>query len=151
MKRPCPRSEEVLKALVQGDLSQELTDHVVSCLDCTEARQLTFELRDLPTPEPAEDLLTDARRIWGRAAAARRLAGHPDDKTTRLALWGPLLGAVAAIVLVAAFTALASALDPSRLAADEAFLTAGLGLILGSGLLLFLGASASMALAWDHI
>jgi hypothetical protein len=148
MKNPCPRAEETLRSLVQGDLSEALADHLTTCADCQQARLLSVELRELSTPtvsapEADEDVALAARRIWVRAAAARN---RQREKTPYLALCSPLLGAVVAIVLVAIRMGLAPA-SPT----DGVVLTAGLGLILGSGLLLFLAASASVALVWDEI
>ncbi len=148
MNTPCRHSEAALRALAQDDLSRELADHIASCPDCQQARRLSSALRGLAAPQPGEDTAADARRIWARAAAARRLESRrPVATTPRLAPWSPLLGAVAAIAVVAALAGLAPGLE----AADGASLTAGLGLVLGSALVLLLGAGASVALAWDHV
>lgn len=92
----------------------------------------------------------DAGELWARAEVVRRLESQSPavPEATSTLVWGPLVGAVAALLVV-----LTIGFGTSWAAADASggALTAALGIVVGSLFVLGLAACSSLALLWNDL
>lgn len=85
-KKICPRESEVLKALREEKMSEELQEHIAGCLLCQDTVVVSrwmyrFKETALKIDMPGKTL-PGAQSMWNKAHAARR----PDKKLVRKAM-----------------------------------------------------------------
>jgi hypothetical protein len=85
-KKICPREDEVLKALHEEKMSEELQEHIAGCSACQKTEAVNRWMHRFRESawhaEMREKTLPDAQTLWNKVHAKRR----PDKKLVRKAL-----------------------------------------------------------------
>ena len=95
---------------------------------------------------------SEAGELWARAEVVRRIESQPlvgSETVSSSIVWGPLAGALAALVVAAGlWLAFGSGMSPTD--ASDALVTT-LGIVAGSLGVLGLAACSSLALLWNEL